>query len=613
MDLEQHELVKSTILGLFQENKYNVTQVGYGCKQIGNTYIEDKCIRFGVSEKLPLSALSTETTIPSSINIGGTDYITDVYVAKDTAKVATLCLSAASPNNNVLADNVIPYGTDSIINSNPNGQPNCVSWLLATTLPNQDFGPITFCGGTVSNSNIIPQNLGPYDVPIPDNYSIQICCDPGYTPTTTNPNISIVYGGPGCMPCNLWVTNYTTTPVSFGPVTICGGAEVYYTTQPNLDPTTGYSIAPCFPLGYTPPPFPGITWANTGYICTQCYSCNPINFSSTIPSTSTPPISYNRTTTRPLVGGLSMAGNAPVINGQQYYSAATLGGIVVDNITGKLVGLTNNHVAGDPGGTVNVCTFFAGDPFGPSYANYSNIPMYQNSSLDSGVVNNLSDKIGNTNRAYPLTSTGVNYVDCAVVNLDNSLLTTNSYKPLGGSINSAPPFATTSEINSITVSTPIFRSGRTLGPVGPDNYSQCVIQVCNTSTAVNIAGYTGYNSDGTANQTPILFNNVMTLGTIYPNPTLPVYSGDSGSMLYGKIGGVWKIIGLIFAGNDGGVGFAVRIDEVASLLNISAWDGTSVNANQNTPTDITLDKSYQNQASVTIGGKTYWQVGKVNY
>ena len=49
---------------------------------------------------------------------------------------------------------------------------------------------------------------------------------------------------------------------------------------------------------------------------------------------------------------------------------------------------------------------------------------------------------------------------------------------------------------------------------------------------------------------------------------------DSGSALAAYIDGVWKIIGLCFAGSTY-YGMACRIDNVAAQLNISAWDGTT--------------------------------------
>jgi hypothetical protein len=79
----------------------------------------------------------------------------------------------------------------------------------------------------------------------------------------------------------------------------------------------------------------------------------------------------------------------------------------------------------------------------------------------------------------------------------------------------------------------------------------------------------------------------------------PVWGGDSGSTLIANIGGVWKIVGLVFAGNGtpynpqtglpnvtigntvyplqvaSSIGYACRIDQVASQLGIKAWTGSA--------------------------------------
>jgi len=83
-------------------------------------------------------------------------------------------------------------------------------------------------------------------------------------------------------------------------------------------------------------------------------------------------------------------------------------------------------------------------------------------------------------------------------------------------------------------------------------------------------------------------------------------------LLYAYISGQWKIIGLVFAGNEYYFyGFACRIDRVANLMKLQAYTGTTVNANPNTPTYITLDlATYGSKASASFNGKTYWQVGK---
>jgi hypothetical protein len=326
--------------------------------------------------------------------------------------------------------------------------------------------------------------------------------------------------------------------------------------------------------------------------------CNPIGDNS-VPPVVSAPVSYNRATTRPLRGGVSMCSPPPT----GYVNTATLGTMVVDSIDGKMVGLTNNHVCGNPGGGVDQCKFFANDTYFADYTHYNTINMYQQSSWDSGVVNKSADLIGIAKRQFPLTSTGTNYIDAGIVNLSSSMVDTESWNVVGSSFVTSPPFATKSEIDAITTSTPIFKSGRTTGPIGPDNYSGCVIQITNTSTSLYVSGYTQAGTD------TLLFSDCLALES---TGTIVGIGGDSGSIVYAKIGGVWKVVGLFFAGdNTGQYGYACRIDRVAGLLKVGAYTGGAYSATPATRSYITLDlATYGGKASASFNGKTYWQVGK---
>jgi hypothetical protein len=326
--------------------------------------------------------------------------------------------------------------------------------------------------------------------------------------------------------------------------------------------------------------------------------CNPIGDNS-VPPVVSAPVSYNRATTRPLRGGVSMCSPPPT----GYVNTATLGSMVVDTIDGKMVGLTNNHVSGNPGGSVDQCKFYASDTYAADFTHYNTINMYQQSSWDSGVVNKTSDFIGFAKRQFPLSSTGVNYIDAGIVNITGSIVDNNSWNVVGSSFVSSPPFATKAEIDAITTSTLIFKSGRTTGPIGPDNYSGCAIQITNTSTALFVAGYTQLGNDA------LLFGDCLALES---TGTVVGIGGDSGSIVYAKIGGVWKVVGLFFAGdNTGQYGYACRIDRVASLLKIGAYDGGAYSADPALRSYITLSLAdYGGKASASFGGKTYWQVGK---
>lgn len=340
------------------------------------------------------------------------------------------------------------------------------------------------------------------------------------------------------------------------------------------------------------------------HIMTGPYSnptCHDIG-NNAIPPVVSAPVSVNRATTRPIRGGVSMAHPPPT----GYVNAGTLGVVVVDSIDNKMVALTNNHVCSVPGGNNgSTSKFFANDyNFAATYAKYNTINMYQQSSWDSGVVNKPTDMVGITKRAYPLRSTGSNYVDCGIVNLSNSVVDTGSWNVVGATFGGTPPtFASTAEIDAITTSTQIFKSGRTTGPIGPDTYGGCVIQVTNTSTSLYVSGYSGGGSDA------VLFTDCLTLES---TGTVVGIGGDSGSGVYAKIGGVWKLIGLFFAGSGAGTpGYACRIDRISSLLKISPYTGSAVNADPNARSYITLNPAtYGSVVSASFNGKTYWQVGR---
>jgi hypothetical protein len=100
-----------------------------------------------------------------------------------------------------------------------------------------------------------------------------------------------------------------------------------------------------------------------------------------------------------------------------------------------------------------------------------------------------------------------------------------------------------------------------------------------------------------------------------PECPSPIASGDSGSALIANFSGTWKIIGLVFAGGTSAsnyVGFANRIDNVASQLSIQSWDGTSKNyVDLASKTYKTIGGGSSNK-TLSCSGSTYWQVGLTN-
>lgn len=125
------------------------------------------------------------------------------------------------------------------------------------------------------------------------------------------------------------------------------------------------------------------------------------------------------------------------------------------------------------------------------------------------------------------------------------------------------PFATTAELNALVSSPPsqVSSSGSTSGP---KHGLECGLKI---DAIGETTDFTSSTMTG-----PVYFDQLISFSRITPGlPT--VLGGDSGAALIAKIGGVWKIIGLVIGGNET-VGYACRIDKLAEKLGIEAWDGS---------------------------------------
>jgi hypothetical protein len=313
----------------------------------------------------------------------------------------------------------------------------------------------------------------------------------------------------------------------------------------------------------------------------------------------------NRGVIRPMQGGISIASNNTLGH------VGTMGFIAVDNGKNALVGVTNNHVV-------------VGTAFYTNYRSVTNSNEFQDIYYqpgEGGFQGNPDYVVGEVVRYVPINpQPSLNKVDGALVTIDPSKVTNaESYKLYGTSILTPMPFATTAELNNLlTTNPPLASSGRTSGV---KQGSPCGLKITQINANLALSVTTnpttgqpegGYNLNGTPTgasfSSTIEFIRNSPDQTTYGQCPYPIYPGDSGSALAAYIGGVWKIIGLVFAGSTF-YGYACRIDEVATQLNISAWDGTT--------------KNYFNTGSraykTTIGGNTnktltcssniYWQVG----
>lgn len=173
------------------------------------------------------------------------------------------------------------------------------------------------------------------------------------------------------------------------------------------------------------------------------------------------PIALNYYKNRPLLGGSSSI----YIGGTD----ATLGLIVTDSTDNSIVALSNNHVYSSSqfvgrdaykGNNLNTLVLSSRQPGTPAYSPYASLTAND-------------DCIGIHKRCTPFSLVGNNSVDVAITQLSGySLVHAMSTQVNGFNFTGPYQFASTSEIDSLILTSspnyqsPIFRSGRTLGPMG---------------------------------------------------------------------------------------------------------------------------------------------------
>jgi len=248
---------------------------------------------------------------------------------------------------------------------------------------------------------------------------------------------------------------------------------------------------------------------------------------------------------RPLQGGTSAI--------EETGTACTLGLVVKDSTTGNLVALTNNHCVG-----LLYDTNYSVPTYGSSSVVGKN--MLQPSPSDGGDV---ADLYGTVVRAVAMKFDAGqdNLVDCGI-----SSIGVNDASTIIMDVNDGPySFALTSEY---TVGTELYKSGRTTGVTPPPD-----LTITNDDALVLISYGPGANDDA-------YFNHVI----IYESSTRATQGGDSGAAMLALIGGSYKVASLNFAGNSlGTISVGCHIADVASELNIEAWDGNIVVAESASP------------------------------
>lgn len=319
----------------------------------------------------------------------------------------------------------------------------------------------------------------------------------------------------------------------------------------------------------------------------------------------------------------------------------TMGGFAVDQQDGKLVGVSNNHVF-----TPN---FFTADIQGDEHVNYKNDSIVlpgdeqvifndKGTKLISNhghmtrhnttVIEGVEYRLGQVKRAYPHKFTG-NEVDVAIcsveidlppndskrrIRADTSSNDIDSYKPIGSSFAGPNNWATTQEIDSITLGptgTKLFKSSRTTGAVGApgeDHQNGCTLY-CDSISFTSFVSGKGYK-------------NIIQ----YKGNRDPSAGGDSGSFVYALIGDEWKVIGIHFAGGrDVKTGedhaLACRIDRVKELLDIKPWyDPIRLPYASRTNEEdqyayepkplYSVIEGHSSDPIIVIDGKKYYQVGR---
>lgn len=315
----------------------------------------------------------------------------------------------------------------------------------------------------------------------------------------------------------------------------------------------------------------------------------------------------NRQYIRPIQGGISLTSQTKL------GKVGTLGFIAVDTTTQALVGVTNNHVV-------------IRDAFYTSQRNPAGPIQNEYDITDGGTRNSdtafqpgetltppTNYKVGEVVRYVPMFLTGgVNKVDGALISVECSPTTSieESFKQFGLSFSSPYQFASTSEIDSLLTSNPmLYSSGRT---TGVKQGLPCPLRTY--SLGVNIP-VSGYNLQGTSQV--VNFQDLIAFVRPTNDPSLssfcnyPIYPGDSGSALIADFSGVSKIIGLVFAGSTQ-IGFACRIDHVASELGIEYWDGTVKPVVDPETIDYITVSGSNSIKLQNCSGDTYWQVGSTN-
>lgn len=348
------------------------------------------------------------------------------------------------------------------------------------------------------------------------------------------------------------------------------------------------------------------------------------------------PIASHRQKHRPLKGGISSIFSAG--------TDATLGLFVRDKKDGQVVALSNAHVYAAsqqtsrlrfpynrfvPGGKgprahSHVLQISAIQPALSSYNPYGQILDYtflddKNINKDCIGICKRSVVIGNeSGDQIPTTWQFGTYLfldtscDAAILQLSSyNLLDQNSVNVLNFNQPGPYEFATDEEIDSLLDPTslnykaPVFRGGRTCGPVGYPGYSNsCELSVSEFVSPTWVSGYG-----------PSWFIGSFLNCYLVRGNAIPGRGGDSGSAYFALLSSTipsasaWKVIGLLFAGpSDLSFSIGCRITSIERDLGITSWDG-SLPTLSSSRMVVELNTAL---STVELSGRTFYQVGSQN-
>lgn len=321
------------------------------------------------------------------------------------------------------------------------------------------------------------------------------------------------------------------------------------------------------------------------------------------------PVADSRKRNRPLIGGIETENRWGTFVG-------TLGFFVRDKTDGQVVALSNNHVL-----AASQVHAFYNATNNDGYKNIEPLSAFQPTGTYR--TTRQDDFYGTAKRCVVIGD--INYIntegiigstscDAAIASVNKNLINSTISPRITG-FNANPPFQFASnyeidsllDINSPNYKAPVFKCGRTTGPIGyPGNTQSCELSVFMFGPE-QVGYYSGYAS---------LFQDCFRVeGSVVPGR-----GGDSGAAIFALLSAnmpslsAWKCIGLLFAGPGGdypSYTIGCRITNIASNLNIASWDGTMPTLSSKSTFLVSNEyTNFANSATITLSGRKFYQLGR---